>query len=76
MTLSYKNLILEHLEKYGSIDSMTAIKEYGNTRLSATIYLLRKDGYIIQNETCNTVNRYGRKVQYVKYKLVGKKEQG
>lgn len=74
MTLSYKKLILEHLEKYGSIDSMTAIKEYGNTRLSATIYLLRKDGYIIQNETCNTVNRYGRKVQYVKYKLVGKKE--
>lgn len=74
MTLSYKDLILEHLKKYGSIDSMTAIKEYGNTRLSATIYLLRKDGYIIQNEPCFAVNRYGRKVQYVKYKLVGKKE--
>lgn len=34
--------VLEHLIKYGSINSWEAIEKYGATRLSAIIYNLRK----------------------------------
>lgn len=42
-----KDRILRHLEKYGSITSWEAIKEYGCTRLSQYIYLLRNEGYLV-----------------------------
>ena len=42
-----KDRILNHLEKYGSITSWEAIKEYGCTRLSQYIYLLRNEGYLV-----------------------------
>lgn len=61
--------ILKHLQEYGSITSHEAIKEYGCTRLSHYIYLLRKDGYIIESVTESSLNRYGEKTRYSRYKL-------
>lgn len=65
--MTQKERILKHLQDFGSITSWEAIKEYGCTRLSAYIYLLRKDGYIIENENVTTKNRYGDAVTFAKY---------
>ena len=61
--------ILEHLEKYGSITSWFAIKEYGCTRLSQYILLLRKRNLNITDTWEHTKNRYGQSVKYKKYIL-------
>lgn len=63
------NSVLNHIENYGEITSWEAIKEYGATRLSAIIYVLRhKYGMDIENEWIDFVDRYGSKSRYVKYK--------
>lgn len=67
--MTQKERILKHLQDFGSITSWEAIKEYGCTRLSAYIYLLRKDGYIIENENVTTKNRYGDVVTFAKYQI-------
>lgn len=66
-----KDRILRHLKDYGSITSWTAIMEYGCTRLSQYIYLLKKDGYKFEEETIKANNRYGEATHYKKYILVG-----
>ena len=62
--------VLWHLNELGTITSWEAIKEYGATRLSAIIYNLRDDGYIIETNMKTTKNRFGRKVSYSEYKLI------
>ena len=61
--------IYEHLKEYGSITSWEAIKEYGCTRLSDDIFHLRKKGYDIESIPESSVNRYGEKISFVRYKL-------
>lgn len=68
--LSLQDRVLNHLWENGEITSWEAIKEYGITRLSAIIFKLRKQGYIIENEWVNTKNRYGDDVRFVNYKLI------
>lgn len=60
--------ILKHLIMNGSITTWEAIKEYGCTRLSHYIYVLRKEHFIV-DEWIHTTNRYGDKVKYKKYIL-------
>ena len=67
---SQVDMIYEHLKAYGYITSWEAIKEYGCTRLSAVIYLLRKEGYKIISEKEQGINRFGRKVNWSKYILL------
>lgn len=71
-----RNRILNHLMEKGSITSMQAIVEYGCTRLSHYIYLLRNDGYIIESEYKSGINRYGVRAPYCIYKLKGKEHGG
>ena len=67
--------VKEHLEKYGYIDSWTAIKEYKATRLSAIIYNLRyKYNMNIVNQEIVFIDRYGTKSSYAKYILVKEQE--
>ena len=63
--------ILRHLEIYGSITSWEAIQEYSCTRLSHYIYLLRKDGYVIEDEIIKSTNRFGESNHFKKYILKG-----
>ena len=66
---SYKEQVREILEKEGHITSWDAIQRMGNTRLSATIFNLRKEGmHIITRMQMNNGKRFG------EYVLV-KKEQ-
>ena len=68
--LSQKEMILKHLEDYGSITTWEAIKEYGCTRLSDRIFVLRKI-YNITDEWEYGTNRYGKSCRWKKYILVG-----
>ena len=64
-----KKRILRHLMDYGTITSWEAIQEYGCTRLSGYIYLLRKDGYTITGVDEPFTNRYGEKSYFTRYRL-------
>ena len=65
-----KEIILEHLQAHGSITSMEAIEKYHCTRLSHYIYLLRKEGYVIESEDVSFIHSItGRKGQYSRYIL-------
>ena len=65
-----KEIILDHLQQYGSITSLEAIELYHCTRLSQYILLLRKDGYNIRNEDIPFVHSVtGKKSSYVRYWL-------
>lgn len=47
--VSQKEIIRQHLLKYGTITSWEAIQEYHITRLAVCIKLLRDDGYVIDS---------------------------
>ena len=69
-----KEEVIRHLEDEGKITSWEAFTEYGITRLSAIIFLLRhEEGMSIETETVNTKNRYNNPVRYAKY-IVQKEE--
>ena len=70
--MTQKQAVLEHLKRFGSITSWEAIKEYGCTRLSHIIYVL-KDNYSISKENVTTSNRFGNNVTYAKYTFIGEK---
>lgn len=61
--------IWQHLENTGSITSWEAIKEFGCTRLSHYIYVLRRRGLNVTDVWEHTKNRYGQPVKYKKYIL-------
>ena len=71
--MSQEMMILNHLQSYGTITSLEAIQEYGITRLSDRIYTLRNKGYVITNDWTSGLNRFGKKVRWVKYTLEGNK---
>ena len=64
-----KERILRHLLDYGTITSWEAIQEYGCTRLSNYIYLLKKDGHHITGAYEPFTNRYGEKSRFTRYRL-------
>lgn len=61
--------ILRHLEDYGEITSLTAMKEYGIMRLASRITDLKRQGYSIVSETETGKNRYGETTHWKVYKL-------
>lgn len=69
--VTQKSVILAHLKRFGSIEPLTALREYGCYRLGARIADLRHDGYNIITETMTSVSRItGRPVNFAKYKLI------
>jgi len=65
-----KEAVLWHLGRYGSLTSWEAIKEYGITRLSHYILVLRKEGYDIVSIPIERVTRFGKPATIVKYQYV------
>ena len=61
--------ILEHLKTKGKLSQKQAINLYCAYRLSAIIYLLRKDGYNITTTFKTSKNRYGDLCSYAIYSL-------
>lgn len=66
-----KQEVLRHIKRYGSITSMEAFEKYGITRLSAIIYILRRE-YEIVTIMRTSINRYGNEVNYAEYRLAVK----
>lgn len=64
-----KERVLQYILDFGSISTWQAIMDLSCTRLSAYIYMLKKEGYDIKKETIKFTNRYGEKSYYVKYSL-------
>jgi hypothetical protein len=64
--------ILRHLEDYGSIDPMVAIREYGCMRLASRISDLKGRGIEIIAERTKGKNRYGEDTSYCTYRLRNK----
>lgn len=60
---------IDYLKKNKSITSMDAIMELGNTRLSATIFNLREDGWNILTTYETGTNRFGDTTRYARYIL-------
>lgn len=63
-------MVIDHMNKKGSITSIEAMKKYGITRLGSVIHILRrKEDYNILSKNETSKNRYGRKVTYSRYFL-------
>ena len=65
-----KTVLLEHLQTFGCIEPLTALRKYGIYRLGARVADLRSEGYNIKTETMTSISRItGRPVHYAKYVL-------
>lgn len=62
-------LIMRHLEDYGSITSLEAVTEYGIMRLASRISDLKKMGAPIEKTMESAKNRYGEPTHYARYSL-------
>lgn len=64
--------VLDYLKTHKGITSMQAFELFGATRLSAIIFILRKD-YKIESVKREGRNKYGTKVRFDEYVLRGEK---
>lgn len=68
--MTRKQAVLDYIRKHGSITSAEAFTELGNTRLSASVFELRKDGHAIAREMVEGKDRDGQRVRFARYTLV------
>ena len=61
--------ILEHVQKYGSITPLEALKEYGIMRLASRVHDLKKRGVYLNRTAEKSTNRFGDTVHYTRYTL-------
>ena len=62
--------VLKYIEEFGSITSLQAIQDLGETRLSARIYDLKKLGYKFKTKAITVPTRYNKKTWVKKYELI------
>lgn len=64
-TQNQKQLVLDYMREYGSIEPMQALRDLGVYRLASRISDLRKDGHNIRKEMQSQISRItGRTVSY------------
>lgn len=64
-----KKIILEHLAAGEKLTPADAFRLTGSTRLSARIYDLRHDGYVINTEMISVKNRFGGTATVAQYSM-------
>lgn len=62
--------VFDYMAEFGSITSLQAFTDLGNSRLSATIFNLKKKGVIINGEIKTVKNRFGEN-RYIKKYWIG-----
>ena len=67
MKLNQKQKVIRHLVMHGSINPLTALRDYGIMRLAAVVFDLREDGYNITSEMTTSYNRFNEKVNHAIY---------
>tara|TARA_R100001244_G_scaffold132321_1_gene108189 strand:+ start:3691 stop:3918 length:228 start_codon:yes stop_codon:yes gene_type:complete len=55
---THKDRLLNYLKEYKRITSLDAIRDLGNTRLAAYIFLLKEDGHNIKSESHKVATRW------------------
>jgi len=55
---THKTRLLSYLKEFKSITSLEAIRDLGNTRLSATVFKLRDEGHPIVSEDIRVNTRW------------------
>lgn len=71
--MTQKEMILNHLQKEGSITPLQALREYGVYRLSDCIFRLR-EAHEIKTIQQTSIGKFKNKVKYAKYVYHGIKE--
>lgn len=61
--------VFDYMAEFGSITSLQAFQDLGDTRLSATIFELKKKGVNIKSEDIKVKNRYNEPRRVTKYWL-------
>lgn len=65
-----KGMVLEHLRRFGSIEPLTALRDYGCYRLAAIINTLRGEGVAITTLRVDGISRItGRHIRFARYVL-------
>ena len=70
MALTQKQMILVYMKAHDGITQAEATRDIGCMRLGARISDLRTDGIKIRSDRETSLNRFGKKVSYVRYRLV------
>lgn len=68
--MSQNEMILEYLQKNGSITQAEAISQFGCYRLGARIYDLKQRGHKVIKTIEKGRNRFGIPTRYARYALV------
>lgn len=68
--MNQQKRILEYMTTHGGITAAEAFRDLGVMRLSARIKEMREDGQQIVTQRVESVNRYGEKVHFARYKAV------
>ena len=61
--------VFDYMVEFGSITTLQAFNDLGNSRLSATIFQLKKKGVVIGGESIAVKNRYHEPRHIKKYWL-------
>lgn len=67
--MNQKELIIDFINRFGSITPLQAVYELGITKLATRVSELRRDGVAVKDVDVKTKNRYGKAIQYKKYFL-------
>ena len=70
--MSQNAMILDYMERNGSITQAEAINQFGCYRLGARIFDLRAVGFDIVRRMEEGTNRFGSRIRYARYFLGGK----
>lgn len=61
--------VFDYMVEFGSITSLQAFVDLGETRLSGAIYELKKKGINVAAEDVTVLNRYNEKRRVTKYRI-------
>lgn len=65
--MTQKEMIRNHLDTFGSITPLDAMKEYSIMRLASRMADLKRDGYRFKVVTEKSKNVFGKSVAYARY---------
>lgn len=67
------DMVLDYIERFGSITPLDAFRDLGVTRLSAVVFDLRRKGHDIETAMESAQNRFGKKTSYARYRMADRK---
>ena len=62
--------LMGYLKEKGSVTSLDAFRDLGNTRLAATIFILKQEGYRFETENVSVPTRWNDSATVAKYTLI------